>query len=120
MSTNTFRTVRKDLTILTSLALLGLVDLSVLTGMGMDDEVEGFLPVDDIHPLIGYTMALFAGLHALLQFGTMRTYVRKRLRDLTGASPRHAAGADRARGDVDCVWRRSLSSRRPIHKRTAR
>ena len=101
MSTNTFRTVRRDLTILTSLALFGLVALSALTGMGMDDEVEGFLPVDDIHPLIGYTMALFAGLHALLQFGTMRTYFRKRLRDLSGEPPRRAAGADRARGGID-------------------
>jgi hypothetical protein len=82
MSTKTLRTVRTDLTILTSLALLGLVALSALTGMGMDDEVEGFLPVDDIHPLIGYTMALVASLHALLQLSTMRTYVRKRLRDL--------------------------------------
>ena len=44
MSNKTLRTVRKDVTILTSLALLGLVALSVLTGMGMDDEVEGFLP----------------------------------------------------------------------------
>ena len=101
MRTNTFRTIRRDLTILTSLALLGLVALSALTGIGMDDEVEGLLHVDDIHPLIGYTMAVFAGLHALLQFGTMRTYVRKRLRDLTGVSPRRAAGADRAPGGVD-------------------
>ncbi len=101
MSTNTFRTVRKDLTIFTSLAPLGLVGLSALTGMGMDDEVEGLLPVDDVHPLIGYTMALLAGLHALLQFGTMRAYFRKRLRDLTGESPRRTAGAGRARGAVD-------------------
>jgi len=101
MSTNTFRTVRKDLTIFTSLALLGLVGLSTLTGMGMDDEVEGFLPVDDIHALIGYTMALFAGLHALLQVGTMRAYFRKRLRDLTGEPPRRTAGAHRAPGAVD-------------------
>ena len=102
MSTSIFRTVRKDLAIITSLALLGLVALSALTGMGMDDEVEGFLPVDDIHPLIGYTMALFAGLHALLQFGTMRTYFRRRLRDLSGESPGRAAGADhRARGGID-------------------
>jgi hypothetical protein len=87
MSGKTLRTVRKDLTILTSLALLGLVALSALTGMGMDDEVEGFLPVDDVHPLIGYTMALVAGLHALLQLGAMRTYARKRWRDLAGAPP---------------------------------
>ena len=84
MSGKTWRTVRKDLTILTSLALLGLVGLSALTGLGMDDEVEGFLPVDDVHPLIGYTMALVAGLHAMLQFGAMRTYIRKRWRDLAG------------------------------------
>lgn len=87
MRTNTFRTARRDLTILTGLALLGLVALSALTGMGMDDEVAGFLPVDDIHPPIGYTMALFAGLHALLQFGTMRTHIRRRFRDPSGAPP---------------------------------
>jgi hypothetical protein len=55
----------------------------------MDDEVEGFLPVDDIHPLIGYTMALVAGLHALLQLGAMRIYMRKRFRDLAGEQPIH-------------------------------
>jgi hypothetical protein len=101
MSTKTLRTVRKDLTILTSLALLGLVALSALTGMGMDDEVEGFLPVDDIHPLIGYTMALVAGLHALLQLSTMRTYVRKRLRDLAGEPPQRGTGANQPRGAID-------------------
>ena len=42
---------------------------------------------DDIHPLIGYTMALVAGLHALLQLGAMRTYMRKRFRDLAGEQP---------------------------------
>jgi len=87
VSNKTLRTLRKDMTILTSLALLGLVALSALTGLGMDDEVEGFLPVDDIHPLPGYTMALVAGLHALLQLGAMRIYMRKRYRDLAGESP---------------------------------
>ena len=101
MSTKTLRTVRKDLTILTSLALLGLVALSALTGMGMDEEVEGFLPVDDIHPLIGYTMALVAGLHALLQLGAMRTYVRKRLRDLAGKSPQRGTDANQPGGAID-------------------
>ena len=101
MSTKTLRTVRKDLTILTSLALLGLVALSALTGMGMDDEAEAFLPVDDVHPLIGYTMALVAGLHALLQLGTMRAYVRRRLRDLAGEPPRVDAGADPPRRAID-------------------
>ena len=87
MSNRTLRTVRKDATILTSIALLGLVALAALTGMGMDDQVEGILPIDDIHPAIGYTMALVAGLHTLLQLGAMRTHVRKRLRDLTGQKP---------------------------------
>jgi hypothetical protein len=101
MSSKTLRTVRKDLTILTSLALLGLVALSALSGMGMDDEAERFLPVDDIHPMIGYTMALVAGLHALLQLGAMRTYVSRRLKTLAGQSPEHVPGANRARGAVD-------------------
>ena len=95
MNNKTLRTVRKDLTILTSLALLGLVALSALTGLGMDDEVEGFLPVDDIHPLIGYTMALVAGLHALLQLGAMRIYMRKRFRDLAGEQPIHQSATRR-------------------------
>ena len=101
MSNKTLRTLRKDTTILTSLALLGLVALSALTGMGMDDEVEGFLPIDDIHPLIGYTMALVAGLHALLQLGTMRIYIRRRFKDLAGESPQRGAGAKQARGTID-------------------
>jgi hypothetical protein len=101
MSKKTLRTVRKDLTIFTSIVLLGLVALSALSGMGMDDEVEGFLPVDDIHPLIGYTMALVAGLHALLQFGNMRAYVRRRLRDFAGESPQRGAGAGQTRGAID-------------------
>jgi len=89
MDKKTLRTVRKDVTILTSLALLCLVGLSLLSGVGMDDEVEGFLPVDDIHALIGYTMALVAGLHALLQLGTMGTYMRRRLKALAGESSQH-------------------------------
>jgi hypothetical protein len=101
MSKKALRTVRRDVTILTSLALLGLVALSALTGMGMDDEGEGFLPVDDIHPLIGYAMALVAGLHALLQLGTMRIYMTRRLKALAGGSRQHGSGADQARGTVD-------------------
>jgi hypothetical protein len=101
MCSKTLRTVRKDVTILTSLALLGLVGLSLLTGVGMDDEVEGFLPVGDIHATIGFTMALVAGLHALLQLGTMRTYVRRRFRDLAGEPPQRRSGAERVSGTVD-------------------
>ena len=89
MDKRTLRTVRKDVTILTSLALLCLVGLSLLSGVGMDDEVEGFLPVDDIHSLVGYTMALVAGLHALLQLGTMRTSMRSRLKALAGEPRQH-------------------------------
>jgi len=110
MSKKTLRTVREDVTILTSLALLGLVALSALTGMGMDDEVEGFLPVDDIHPLIGYTMALVAGLHALLQLGTMRIEITRRLKALAGGSPQCGSGADQTRGSVD----------QPIHRPATR
>ena len=83
MSRKTLRTLRKDMTIVSSLALLGLVGFSVLSGMGMDD-VEGLLPVDDIHALLGYTMAIVAGAHALLHLGTMRTYAVRRLKELTG------------------------------------
>jgi len=101
MSKKTLRTVRKDVTILTSLALLGLVGLSVLTGAGMDDEVAGFFSVEDIHPLMGYTMALVASLHALLQIGSMRTYARQRLKALAGESPRRGSGASQARGSID-------------------
>lgn len=101
MSRKTLRTVRKDVTILTSLALLGLVGLSLLTGVGMDDEVEGLLPVDDIHPLMGYTMALAAGLHAMLQFGTMRTYMGRRLKALAGEPPQRGSRVNQARGAVD-------------------
>ena len=101
MSKKTLRTVRKDVTILTSLALLGLVALSALTGMGMDDAVEGFVPVDDIHPLIGYTMALVAGLHALLQIGAVRVYVRRRLKDLAGEPPRRGSGVNQVGGSID-------------------
>lgn len=96
------RTIRKDLTILTSVTLLVLVGLSVLTGMGMDDEVEGLLLMDDdIHALIGYVMALVAGLHALMHLGTMRTYARQRLRAFVGESARTGSDTGRARGTVD-------------------
>ena len=87
MDKKTLRTVRKDMTILTSIALLGLVGLSVLSGMGMDEEVEGFFLLDDdIHAMLGYTMALVAGLHSLLHLGTMRTYATRRLKSLAGGS----------------------------------
>jgi len=59
------------------------------------------LQVDDIHPLMGYTMALVAALHALLQLGTMRTYARQRLKALAGESPRRGSGASQARDSVD-------------------
>jgi hypothetical protein len=79
MDKKTWRTIRRDLTMLTSVMLLGLVGLSALTGMGMD-EAEGVLPVDDAHALVGYAMGLVAGLHALLHLGVMRTYVTRRVR----------------------------------------
>ena len=43
MDKKTRRTIRRDLTILTSILLLGLVGVSALTGMGMD-EAEGSSP----------------------------------------------------------------------------
>lgn len=89
MSSRTARMVRKDLTILTSLALLGLVALSALTGLGMDDAAEGLLPLDDVHQLLGLTMTFVAGVHVLLQLGPLSRYARKRLDGLTGeAAPR--------------------------------
>ena len=88
MDKKTLRTVRKDLSILTSLTLLGLVGLAALTGVGMDDVAEGHLPLDDLHALVGYTMAAVAGLHALLHLGAMRSYARRRIGQLTGDAPR--------------------------------
>jgi hypothetical protein len=88
MDKKTLRTIRKDLSILTSLALLGLVGIAALTGVGMDDVAEGLLPLDDLHALVGYTMAAVAGLHALLHLGVMKSYARRRLGQLTGDPPR--------------------------------
>jgi hypothetical protein len=90
MDRKTWRTIRRDLTILTSVLLLGLVGLSALTGMGMD-EAEGILPVDDVHALSGYLMAVVAGLHVLLHLGAMRTYVVNRIRTLAGQTPPYHA-----------------------------
>ena len=87
MDKKTLRTLRKDLSILTSLVLLGLVGIAALTGMGMDDVAEDLLPLDDLHALVGYTMAAVAGLHALLHLGAMRSYARRRLEQLTGDAP---------------------------------
>jgi hypothetical protein len=87
MDGKTWRTIRKDLTVLTSVVLLGLVGLSALTSLGMD-EAEGILPVDDVHAMTGYLMAMVAGLHALLHLGVMRTYATRRVRELAGQAPR--------------------------------
>jgi hypothetical protein len=88
MAKKTLRTLRKDLSILTSLALLGLVGLAALTGAGMDDVAGDLLPLDDLHALVGYSMAAVTGLHALLHLGAMRTYARRRIGQLTGDAPR--------------------------------
>jgi hypothetical protein len=88
MDKKTLRTVRKDLSVLTSLALLGLVGLAALTAVGMDDVAEGLVPLDDLHALVGYTMAVVAGVHALLHLGAMRDYARRRLEQLAGDAPR--------------------------------
>jgi hypothetical protein len=88
MERKTLRTVRKDLSILTSIALLGLVGLAALTGMGMDEVAEEIVPLDDLHALVGYSMAALAGLHALLHLGVMSAYARRRLAQLTGDQAR--------------------------------
>ena len=88
MDKKALRTLRKDLSILTSFVLLGMVGLAALTGMGMDDVAEDRLPLDDLHALVGYTMAAVAGLHALLHLGAMRNYARRRLGQLAGEAPR--------------------------------
>jgi hypothetical protein len=88
MDKKTLRTVRKDLSILTSFVLLGLVGLASLTAVGMDDVAEDLLPLDDLHALVGYSLAVVAGLHALLHLGAMRSYARRRLGQLTGDAPR--------------------------------
>jgi hypothetical protein len=87
MDKKTLRTVRKDLTMLTSLALVGLVGLALLTGLGMDDAAEEILPLDDVHELVGYLMAFVAGLHVLLRVSSLWTWAKKRARDLGGAAP---------------------------------
>ena len=102
LNKKTLRTVRKDMTILTSIALLGLVGLSVLSGMGMDDEVEGlFLMDDDIHAMLGYTMALVAGLHPLLHLGDMWTYMRRRVRAAAGESTPQRSGMDHQESPIN-------------------
>ena len=102
MNKKTLRTVRKDMTILTSIALLGLVGLSVLSGMGMDEEVEGFfLMDDDIHAMLGYTMALVASLHSLLHLGDMRAHMRRRLRAVAGESAPQGSGVDRQEAPIN-------------------
>jgi hypothetical protein len=101
MSRNTLGTVRRDLTMITSLCLLGLVVLAVLTGLGMDDEVEGLLPLDDIHPLMSYVMAVVAGLHAVLQLGSMRRYIRKRFAGLADEPAQRGSDASQAQGVAD-------------------
>ncbi len=85
MQRRTWRRLRKDLSILTSLMLLGLVAVAALTGTGMDDYAEAALPVGDIHAATGYAMALVAGAHALLNLGALRTYFTRRARGVTGA-----------------------------------
>ena len=100
MDKKTVRTVRKDLTILTSVALLGLVGVSALTGAGMDDGGEGLLPVDDVHALAGYTMALVAGIHALLHLGAMRGYLKRRLAQVAGRPTQQGTRV----GSADDSW----------------
>jgi hypothetical protein len=103
MDKKTVRTVRQDLTILTSLALVGLVGLALLTGVWMDDAGEEFLPLDDLHELVGYAMVLVAGLHVLLRLPSTWTYAKKRVRQLGGGSagpPQACAGADAAATDA--------------------
>jgi hypothetical protein len=73
-----------------------------------------------IHSLMGYTMAVVAGLHATLQLGTMRTFIRKRLKVLAGESPQHGSSVNQARGAVDQATRRFLVEEKPIHQRTTR
>ncbi|HEY5168736.1 MAG TPA: hypothetical protein VIK03_05000 [Thermoleophilia bacterium] len=88
MDKKTLRTLRKDVSIFTSFLLLGLVGLAALTAVGMDDVAGDLLPLDDLHALVGYTMAAVAGLHALLHLGAMRSYARRRIGQLTGEAPR--------------------------------
>jgi hypothetical protein len=88
MDKKTLRTLRKDLSILSSFVLLGLVGLAALTAVGMDDLAGDLLPLDDLHALVGYSLAAVAGLHALLHLGAMRSYTRRRIGQLTGEAPR--------------------------------
>ena len=85
MQRSTWRRLRKDLSILTSLMLLGLVAIAALTGAGMDDYAEAALPVGDVHAATGYSMALVAGAHALLNLGALKAYITRRVRGASGA-----------------------------------
>ena len=95
MGKKILRTVRRDLTMLTSLALVGLVGLALLTGLGMDDAAEEILPLDDVHEAVGYLMALVAGLHVLLRVSSLWTWAKKRGRDLFGGTPARTSVEER-------------------------
>jgi hypothetical protein len=101
MNGRALRSIRRDVSFLTSITLLALVGLSVLTGMGMD-EGEGLLLMDDdVHAAVGFAMAIVAGVHTLLYLGTMRTYLRQRLRAMAGVGPTPSPNARPTRDAVE-------------------
>lgn len=101
MSPNSLRTLRKDLSVIASVLLLGLVALCALTGIGMDDLDEGIFLDDDVHSAIGWAMTAVAAFHALLNLGSMRKYAAKRLRAVTQAAPPAGAQTRRAADPSD-------------------
>jgi hypothetical protein len=82
---STAGTLRKDLSIISSLLLLGLVALSALTGLVMDEAPE-VIPVDDAHVLIGVLMAGVAAFHALLNLRPLHKYTLRRLGGVMSAA----------------------------------
>lgn len=87
MDKKTRRTIRKDLTVLTSVALLRLAGLSALTGMGMD-EAEAVLPLDDAHEMAGYLMAMSLAFTRSCTSASCAPTWRKRVRELSREAPR--------------------------------
>jgi hypothetical protein len=80
---NRARIIRQDACFVVS-ALLALATLAtVLTSLG-GDESELFGLDDDLHALVGWSMATLALIHMLLHSGQMVRYAKRRTRSLLG------------------------------------
>jgi hypothetical protein len=80
---NRARIIRHDVCFVVS-ALLALTTVAtVLTSLG-GDESEVFGLGDDLHALVGWSMAALAFIHMLLHSGQMVRYAKRRTRSLLG------------------------------------